>query len=204
MNTNAKRSALAELALQRFLVVAPDCESYQTAFCKGADLLTTLAGMVYSSADDMPTDEMAKLNEHVDNPDNWFEADDVPTTLDWDIGCESGLVIQVFRLTTTRLEDDAGKKLVALARAAWALADGSEDADEKDETGARYLRVPEDLHKELSDRLGDLDKLPEVPGYIAEGPPKAEYALGLSDLPVGPALAKPTAAAKDGDGKGTS
>lgn len=180
---STKRSALTELAHHRFVVVAPDCETYQTAFCRGRDLLTTLAGMVYSEADDMPDDEMAKLKEHVDEPDNWFEAESGPATLDWDIGCESGLVIQVIRLTTTRVEDDAGRKLVAVARAAWALADGTEGTPEKDETGELYLHGPEDLHKALSDALDVLDELPEMPPpFIGTGPAKAEYILGLSEL----------------------
>lgn len=92
--------------------------------------------------------------------------------------------------TRPRSEYDAGKMLVALARAAWCLADGTEGTEHEDEFG-KHLRVPCDLFKDLTDALDALDALPELPRpYIGEGPAKAEHALGLGE---GSTLALPAA-----------
>ncbi len=80
--------------------------------------------------------------------------------------------------------NEAGAKLVALARAAWRLADDTEGTEYEDEFG-KHLRVPSDNFKELSDALDALDQLPELPApYIGTGPAKAEHSLRFPSAPV--------------------
>ncbi len=169
-------SALDLIKDMQFVAIAPDCEAYDTVFCFGRDLIPTLAGLLYSSPEDMPDDELARLKELADNPDNWWEFEGIPTGLDWDIGAESGCVIKVWRLTADGPRIDVQRKLIALARAAWSLADDAEETD------SPYITVHEDDFKALSAALDTLDKLPELPApYVGEGPVKAEFALGLRE-----------------------
>lgn len=63
------------------------------------------------------------------------------------------------------------KKLLAVARAAHELADGTEEGD--------LIPFKRDYLK-LCRALDALDKLPEMPSpYVGTGPAKAEYLLGL-------------------------
>lgn len=67
-------------------------------------------------------------------------------------------------------------QLIALARAAWRLADGTCDAGDKDEQGHPYKRVDPEDFQALSDALDKLDELPDNPDpmILEEGPAKAE------------------------------
>lgn len=77
----------------------------------------------------------------------------------------------------------AAQRLVALARTAWDLADGTEGTPVKNDFGEKCLLVPLKLYNQLSKRLDALDKLPELPQpHFGTGPAKAEHALGLARL----------------------
>lgn len=66
------------------------------------------------------------------------------------------------------------KMLVAVARTAYALCDGTED-------NGQTLTVDKRDFEELSQALDQLDSLPEPPGCAATGPAKAEWLLGAND-----------------------
>jgi hypothetical protein len=74
---------------------------------------------------------------------------------------------------------DAAAGLVKVARAAWRAL------DESCEQPGEGVIIESARYSDLCAALDDLEALPVIPGYVAEGPARAEHALGLSKLPPG-------------------
>jgi hypothetical protein len=113
------------------------------------------------------------------NPDLAVQAAELWARLATHEGEDSDAQIMIEKALRTVANDraEAGRRLVAVARAAWELCDGAKTSGS---IRKPVIRADAADFNALSKALDALDRLPELPSpYIGEGPAKAEYALGL-------------------------